>query len=370
MVPAMSITLLALAFAMQNAPTASPATATPVPPTKDGAIGGDATKPAGAPAVSPAVPPAVPPAAPPAPLAAKWPQKVSEAGEDIPGVVKAGTPILKWSEGHNFTEGPACAADGTVWFVDIPANEILRVDPNGAVVLTRQANATFGLCVGKDGALFGAQANPGAITSIDPKSGAITVLCDKRAAEVEGTGRSLGRLNDLVLDDAGGAWFTAPVLGRRRAGMPPDAVYYAPIAGGDAIEVVRDDKVRGPNGIGLSPDGKTLYVVPYLSMEIMAYPVEGPGKVGAGRVFYEVPGGTRESIGGDGCTVDAKGNLYVAIPPRAAIFVLSPEGKPLGQIRFPERVSNCALGGKDGRTLYVTATAGVYAIDVENPRAR
>jgi len=342
---------LAVAFAMQNAPTAAPATT----PTQK--------SPSEAPA---AVPPAI--AAPT--LAAKWPQKVAETSEEIPGVVAKGTPIFKWSEGHNFTEGPACAADGTVWFVDIPANEILRVDPQGAVVVTREANATFGLFVGKDGTLFGAQASPGAITKIDPKTGAITVLCDTRAAEAEGTGRSLGRLNDLVVDESGGAWFTAPVLGRRRAGMPPDAVYYAPVAGGEAIEVVRDDKVRGPNGIALSPDAKTLYVVPYLSMDIMAYPIEGPGKVGAGRVFYTVPGGTRESIGGDGCTVDAKGNLYVAIPPRAAIFVLSPEGKPLGQIRFPERVSNCALGGKDGKTLYVTATAGVYAVDVENARAR
>jgi gluconolactonase len=105
-------------------------------------------------------------------------------------------------------------------------------------------------------------------------------------------------------------------------------------------------------------------------MDIMAYPIEGPGKLGAGKVFYSIPGGTRETIGGDGCTVDAKGNLYVAVPPRAAIFVISPEGKPLGQIRFPERVSNCALGGKDGKTLYVTATGGVYAIDVENARSR
>jgi gluconolactonase len=50
--------------------------------------------------------------------------------------------------------------------------------------------------------------------------------------------------------------------------------------------------------------------------------------------------------------------------------VIAPDGKPLGQIRFPERVSNCALGGKDGKTLYVTATGGVYAIDVENARSR
>ena len=69
-------------------------------------------------------------------------------------------------------------------------------------------------------------------------------------------------------------------------------------------------------------------------------------------------------------TVDDKGNLYVAVPPRAAIFVLSPEGKALGQIRFPERTSNCRLGGKDGKTLFVTATSGVYAIDIENARSR
>ncbi|MEY2795350.1 MAG: hypothetical protein RIR10_1066, partial [Planctomycetota bacterium] len=93
--------LLAVAFLMQNAPTTAPAT----PP---------ATAPS-------ATPPANPPANPPTTIAAKWPQKVADANEDIAGVVAKGTPIYKWSEGHNFTEGPACATDGGVWFVDIPA---------------------------------------------------------------------------------------------------------------------------------------------------------------------------------------------------------------------------------------------------------
>jgi gluconolactonase len=303
-------------------------------------------------------------------LEAKWPRKAGEAGEDIPGVVAKGTPIYKWSEGHNFTEGPACAPDGTVYFVDIPANEILRVDPMGAKSITTTSNATFGLFLAKDGTLYGAQANPGAITKIDPATGAISIICDKRAQPHEKTGVALGRLNDLVVDDAGGIWFTAPVLGRRREGSPPDAVYFVGKGASEATEVIADAKLRGPNGIHLSPDGKTLYVVPYLSTTIMAYPVEGPGKLGLGREFYRIPGGTRETIGGDGLTIDEKGNLYVAVPPRAAIFVLSPEGKALGQIRFPERTSNCALGGKDGKTLYVTATSGVYAIDIANARAR
>jgi len=309
-------------------------------------------------------------AEPATPLPPKWPRVDGEAGEDIAGVVRKGTPIHKWSEGHNFTEGPACAADGTVYFVDIPANEIFRIDPAGAKSVTRASNGTFGLAIAKDGTLLGAQANPGAITSIDPATGAITVLCDARAEPAEGTGTTLGRPNDLVVDDDGGIWFTAPVLGRRRENAPPDAVYFLPPGARAAIEVVRDAKLRGPNGIGLSPDGKTLYVVPYLSTTIMAYTVEGAGKLGAGREFYRIPAGTRETLGGDGMAVDDKGNLYVAVPPRAAVFVISPEGEALGQIRFPERTSNCALGGKDGKTLFVTATGGVYSIEIENARSR
>ena len=330
------------------------------------------SSPAGAPTAPPvqATPPVqvTPPAAPA--LEAKWPRKDSEASEDIAGVVKKGTPIYKWSEGHNFTEGPACAPDGTVYFVDIPANEILRLDPMGAKSISTKSNATFGLYLAKDGTLYGAQASPGAITKIDPASGSISVVCDKRAQPDEKTGTALGRLNDLVVDDDGGIWFTAPVLGRRREGAPPDAVYFVGKGASEAVEVISDAKLRGPNGINLSADGKTVYVVPYLSLTIMAYPIEGPGKLGAGREFYKIPPGTRETIGGDGLTVDTRGNVFITLPARAAVFVLSPEGKPLGMIRFPERPSNCALGGKDGRTLFVTAQKGVYSIDVEGARSR
>ena len=226
------------------------------------------SSPAGAPTAPPvqATPPVqvAPPAAPA--LEAKWPRKDSEASEDIAGVVKKGTPIYKWSEGHNFTEGPACAPDGTVYFVDIPANEILRLDPMGAKSISTKSNATFGLYLAKDGTLYGAQASPGAITKIDPASGSISVVCDKRARPDEKTGPAL----------------TAPVLGRRREGAPPDAVYFVGKGASEAVEVISDAKLRGPNGINLSADGKTLYVVPYLSLTIMAYPIEGPGKLGAG----------------------------------------------------------------------------------------
>ena len=302
--------------------------------------------------------------------APQWPVKDGAAGEDIPGVVAKGTPIYKWSDGHQFTEGPACAPDGTMYFTDIPNNRVLRLDPAGAQVVLKDARGPFGLFFGKDGTLYCTQGADQRIAAFDPakcKDGACEtrVICDKGPG-----GAPLGRVNDLVLDRTGGIWFTAPVIGRKKAGNAPDAVYYCPVEGGEAVQVVRDDKVVAPNGVHLSPDSKTLYVLPYLSLELMAYPIEGPGKLGEGKVLYKIPGGTRETIGGDGLTVDTRGNLYITVPARAAVFVLSPDGKPLGMIRFPERPSNCALGGKDGRTLFVTAQTGVYSIDVEGARSR
>ncbi len=317
-------------------------------------------------------PTATPPASTPANLAvlpAKWPQIAGTAGEDIPGVVKKGTTIYKWSEGHNFTEGPACARDGRVYFTDIPGNQVMQVDAMGAKIALSNSKGMNGLYFAKDGTLYGCQGNPGAIVAIDLAQGVTRIVCDKRAA-VEETGTSLGRLNDLVIDDDNGIWFTAPVIGGVRAKRAPDAVYFVPASGGEAIEVIPPGDMRAPNGVHLSPDGKTLYVLPYVTRGMMAYPIEGPGKLGAGKLFYEIPAGTRETMGGDGLTVDTQGNVYITVPARSAIFVLSPQGKPLGEIRLPERPSNCALGGKDGKTLWITASTSVYAIDVEQARAR
>ena len=308
----------------------------------------------------------------PAALPAKWPVKVGAAGEDIPGVCAKGTPIFHWSDGHNFTEGPACAPDGTMYFTDVPGGEILRIDPQGAQVASKEAKNPFGLFFGKDGMAYCADGAGQRIVAIDLATGKTRTVCDRRAVAegADPADNKLGKVNDLVLDRSGGIWFTAPVIGRKREGSAPDAVYFVPVEGGEAVQVVRDDKVVAPNGVHLSPDSKTLYVVPYISRDVMAYPIEGPGKLGAGKVLYTIPSGTRESTAGDGITVDTKGSIFIAVPARSAIFVLSPEGKPLGMIRIPERPSNCALGGKEGRTLYVTAQTGVYAIDVEGARSR
>ena len=96
----------------------------------------------------------------------------------------------------------------------------------------------------------------------------------------------------------------------------------------------------------------------------MAYPVAAPGKLGKGRVFFRLlqPAG-RKNTGGDGLTVDTKGNLYITS--QLGIQVVSPAGKHLRTLKFPEKPANVTFGGKDRSTLYVTARTSVYVLPVK-----
>jgi gluconolactonase len=129
-----------------------------------------------------------------------------------------------------------------------------------------------------------------------------------------------------------------------------------------AVRVV--DELTNPNGVLLSPDEKTLYVFPGGRPDMWAYPIESPGKVGQGRVFCMIQQAEGKTTGGgDGCEVDVKGNVYVASA--LGLQVFDPSGKLLGIIAFPEQPSNACFGGKDHKTLYVTARTSVYSVPME-----
>ena len=114
----------------------------------------------------------------------------------------------------------------------------------------------------------------------------------------------------------------------------------------------------------LSPDEKTLYVIPSQSAEMMAYPVVSPGKVGDGSVYCKLKQRAGQTNGGgDGLTIDTKGNLYITSG--LGIQVFDPAGEHLGTIAFPEQPANCDFGGPDMKTLYVTARTSLYAVKME-----
>jgi gluconolactonase len=128
-------------------------------------------------------------------------------------------------------------------------------------------------------------------------------------------------------------------------------------------------ELTGPNGIAFSPDEKLLYVGNWdLSRKVlMRYEVAADGSLRSGKVFYDF---TREAepVALDGIKVDVEGHVYVSAP--GGVWILSPSGKALGRIVPPEHDANFAFGDADGKSLYLTASTGLYRIRVQIPGIR
>ncbi len=275
----------------------------------------------------------------------------------ITGIGPTG-PIKKLHTSLQFTEGPAADRRGNLYFSDIPADRIYQLDAQGQLsVFLEPSHHTNGLMINAAGHLVACEMD-GRIVEIDLATKKVTPLAAQFA------GQRFNAPNDLVLDQAGGIYFTDP---RFRAPMPlpqgKEAFYYLSAAG----QVTRlGDQLAAPNGIILSPDEKTLYVIPSMQKTMYAYPVEAPGKLGEGRVFCELA--QREpqgNGGGDGLTIDVRGNLYITSA--LGIQVFSPAGQALGVIPFPEQPANATFGGPDNKTLYVTARTSLYSAPMEIP---
>lgn len=276
------------------------------------------------------------------------------AADAIPGVGPVGD-VKKVHTGFSFTEGPAADADGNLYFTDIPNNRIHKMDASGqlSVFVEPSGHCNGLMVVGKrllacemDGRLKE--------YSLDDKKEVI--LADKHED------KRFNAPNDLVIDQSGGIYFTDP---RFRAPDPwpqgKEAVYYR-AADGKMTRLIDDRKA--PNGIILSPDEKTLYVIPSMEKQMWSYPVEAPGKIGAGKVLCELrqPKGS-DNGGGDGLTIDTAGNLYITSG--LGVQVVSPDGKILGVVEFPEQPANVTFGGPNRKTLYVTARTSLYSVETE-----
>ncbi len=255
-----------------------------------------------------------------------------------------------------FAEGPAADASGNLYFTDVPASKIYRATSSGAPELVLdKSEGTNGTMFAADGRLIACQSRLGRIIGIHIDTGKIDVLADTY------NGKRFNQPNDLVLDRQGGVYFTDPAIGTGK--QDKQGVYYVARSG----EVTRliDDLVF-PNGILLSPDEKTLYVMPYVTPNLMAYPIEAPGKIGKGDEFCQLPANAKgKRGGGDGMTVDTQGNVYITVPRVKSIMVVDSSGKTLGLIPLPKVPTNCTFGGKDFKTLYVTTAKTLYALPME-----
>ena len=148
------------------------------------------------------------------------------------------------------------------------------------------------------------------------------------------------------------------------------AVYY--IKPDSSVIRVIDD-ITFPNGVALSPDGETLYVANSHGKYLLAYDILPDGTVTNGRNFAllllseENISKESEKSGADGMAVDSLGNIYVATTQGLGVQVFNSKGEHLGNIPCPVKTNNCNFGGKDMKTLYVSAKDGIYKIPVKIP---
>lgn len=267
--------------------------------------------------------------------------------------------LVPVATGFVYTEGPAADALGNVFFTDYKdgGGKIYRYGTDGTLTLvatcTGRAN---GLQVDAAGHLLACRAQ-GRVSRYDPVAGTWSDLADRHR------GRRFNAPNDLVQDEAGGIWFTDPYF---ESPVPPPqlvaALYYLRPDG-----TVRRHLVdwRQPNGLALSADGQTLFVVSSLRAEVRAFAVPSPGILGPGRTFCRLrpAAGAPVYRGGDGCTLDPEGNLYVASA--AGVQIFDACGRLRKTLPVPQRPANVALGGPaDSRRLFVTAGTTLYAAEL------
>ena len=271
-----------------------------------------------------------------------------------------------------FTEGPAVDRDGSVYFTDIINERIMKLGADGVLSTYRErSNVANGLLIDPQGRLIACEGGlferPGVkrqgtprLTRTDLKSGKIETI----ASGYEG--KPFAGPNDVTIDSKGRLYFTD---------LAGAAVYRLETSGTVARILMAPD-VQRPNGIQVSPDDKTLYLIEANQAKdgarmIRAYDLQPDGTVRNMRVHYNFYPGRSA----DGMSIDSEGNLYASagmnqlrgssetLDTKTGVYVISPAGKLLKFIPIPEDfITNNAFGGADMKTLYVTAGKTLYKV--------
>lgn len=290
------------------------------------------------------------------------------------------------ASGLKFPEGPVAMDDGSVIVVEIAAGKITRVLADGKTkTVAKPGGGPNGLAIGPDGALYvcnnGANFEfhkrqglmipghapshhaGGRIERVNISTGKVEVLYD--ACD----GERLIAPNDLVFDTVGGFWFTDHGS-TTHEGRTHGALYYAKANGSKITRVLRE--LLSPNGVGLSPDGKTVYYAETMPGRLWSLPLTKPGK-GA-----KVPGFTPGMFVGafpglayfDSLGVQADGGVCVATILAGGITTFGPGIGKVKHTPLPDPiVTNICWGGKNMKTAYITASATGKLIAMDWPVA-
>ncbi len=270
------------------------------------------------------------------------------------GLIAPGATVKKLADTFEFTEGPATDKEGNIFFTDQPNDRIVKWSVDGTLSdWLKPAGRSNGTCFDKDGNLLACADEKNELWSISPDK-KVTVLVKDFG------GKLLNGPNDLWIRPDGNLYFTDPLYKRsywkRDPAMqqPGQYVYFLNRKSG-AVKPVATDLTQ-PNGIKGTPDGKTLYVADIGANKTYAYKINEDGSLSDKRLFCE--------LGSDGMTMDERGDLYLT--GRGGVTVFNPAGEKIEHIDIKEPwTANIAFGGKDRKTLFITASKAVYILPMQ-----
>lgn len=269
--------------------------------------------------------------------------------------------------GLEFPEGPVCDRDGNLYLVEIRGGRVRKIAPNGTMtVFATPGGGPNGAAIGPDSALY--ITNNGGFSwhdglpigpALDYETGRIErIAVDGRVERIytDCDNIPLSAPNDLVFDAGGNFYFTDPIHRNPQMREPltvptkrQGSVFYASPDGRCIRRVATN--LQHPNGIGLTPDGKTLLVAETFAASLSAFPILAPGELGERRPFATLPAGFYP----DGFCVDEEGYVLACGVLGGGIVVFDPKGTQVELIPCTDRVvTNVAFGGPNYSTLYIT----------------
>ena len=267
-------------------------------------------------------------------------------------IIAKGAKLKLISNQFSFTEGPACDKKGNVFFTDQPNNQIWEYSVKGKLSMFMDS------CGRSNGTFFDRKGN--LITCADKKDQLWSISPDKKVTVLVNNfeGHLLNGPNDLWIDPKGGIYFTDPYYQRpywkrTKKDIEQERVYYLTPDKKQVI-IVANDLVK-PNGIIGTPDGKMLYVADIGDSKTYSYTINPDGTLSNKTLFA--------NMGSDGMTIDNRGNIYIT---GDGVTLFDKTGKQIAHIPVDQKwTANITFGGLDRHTLFITASHGLYSLDMK-----
>ena len=271
-------------------------------------------------------------------------------GQENRSIIAPGVTVEKLADGFSFTEGPAVDKQGNVYFTDQPNDRIMKWSTDGKLsVFLEKTGRANGMYFDKKGNLLSCSDMDNEIWCIKKHGKHVVLLTDY-------DGKKLNGPNDLWVRPDGGIYFTDPLYVRNYWTRDPqkqqegEYVFFLSPDRKTIFPVATD--LEKPNGIIGTPDGKLLYVADIQAGKTYVYEIQPDGTLANKKLFAE--------MGSDGMTIDCEGNIYLT---GNGVTVFNLQGEKIEHIPVEARwTANVCFGGKDMKTLFITASQYLYAL--------